>query len=59
MWLYYFFIISLYLCTQHLYTELDINERGYFSTFRKEMIIMIDTKHFLTRTMANLCIIIY
>ena len=36
------FVISLYLCTQHLFTEVEMNDRGYFSTTRKEMIITYD-----------------
>ena len=42
-----FFVISLYLCTQHLFTEVEMNDRGYLSTTRNEMIIMIDSKQFL------------
>ena len=38
------FVISLYLCTQLVFTEVEMNVRAHFSPTRKEMILMIDTK---------------
>ena len=43
---YHFFVISLHLCTQYLFTEVEMNNRGYFRPTRKEMILMIDKKQF-------------
>jgi len=41
------FVESLYLCTQHLFMEMKVNDRGYSQPGRK-MLMMIDTTIFTT-----------
>jgi len=41
----HFFVESLYLCTQHLFMEVELNYRGYLQPGRS-MLMMTDAKQF-------------